>query len=88
MKKHTLALYSIIMVFIIPQMTVGHMLFAVIMTMYILMRLHVEEKALTRQIEDVYRHYQQMTPQLQPGVSPKRPSPQCKVVIRTVRGII
>ncbi len=71
--RHPMQLGLVIGFWATPDMTVGHLLFAVAMTGYILIGLYFEEKALVHQFGDVYRHYQQTTPKLIPGF--RRPIP-------------
>ncbi len=73
--RHPLQLGLLIMLLATPHMTVGHLLLAVTMTVYILIGLHFEEKALVRQFGDAYRQYQQTTPQLVPGFGRKARTP-------------
>ncbi|MDX1417129.1 MAG: NnrU family protein [Candidatus Promineifilaceae bacterium] len=49
-----------------PQMSAGRLLFALGMTVYILVGLHFEERDLVRRFGDRYRVYQQQTPKLLP----------------------
>lgn len=49
-----------------PHMTVGHLIFAIGMTTYILIGLYFEERDLVRHFGDTYRDYQRTTPKLIP----------------------
>lgn len=49
-----------------PHMTVGHLMFAVGMTSYILIGLYFEERDLVRHFGETYRDYQRRTPKLLP----------------------
>ena len=60
----------IITVFATPQMTVGHMVFAMAMSAYVLVGLYFEERALVREFGDAYREYQRRTPMLIPRLFP------------------
>lgn len=51
-----------------PHMTVGRLLFAAGMTIYILIGLHFEEKALMREFGEEYALYRQTTPKLLPRI--------------------
>ena len=59
--RHPMQLGVIITVFAVPVMTVGHMVFATAMTIYILIGLRFEERALLREFGDTYRDYQRRT---------------------------
>lgn len=72
--RHPLQLGLTIGFWATPDMTVGHLLFAVAMTGYILIGLHFEEKALVRQFGDEYRHYQTTIPKLIPLFRLQRPN--------------
>ncbi|WP_420628928.1 methanethiol S-methyltransferase [Candidatus Leptofilum sp.] len=71
--RHPMQLGLIIGFWATPDMTVGHLLFAAVMTGYIMIGLHFEEKALVRQFGDDYRHYQNTTPKLFPRFRLRRP---------------
>ena len=49
-----------------PRMTVGRLVFALGMSVYILIGLYFEERDLVRWFGDRYRAYQQQTPKLLP----------------------
>lgn len=49
-----------------PTLTVGHLLFAGGMTLYIVIGIHFEERDLSDDFGDTYRTYQQTTPKLLP----------------------
>ncbi len=51
-----------------PHMTVGHLVFALTMTVYILIGIRFEERSLVREFGDAYRVYQQSVPALIPGL--------------------
>lgn len=65
--RHPMQLGVIITVFATPHLTAGHLLFAAAMTIYIVIGIYFEEKALVRQFGDEYCRYQQSTPRLIPG---------------------
>lgn len=67
--RHPLQFGLLLMFFAVPTMTVGHMLFAVSMTVYMLIGLHFEEIALVRTFGDAYRDYQRRVPRLIPWPS-------------------
>ena len=52
-----------------PTMSMGHLLFAVAMTSYILVAIQLEERDLVRQLGGRYAAYRQRVPMLIPGVS-------------------
>lgn len=66
--RHPMQLGIIMVFFGTPQMTVGHMLFALLMTAYVLIGLWFEERALLREFGDAYRDYQSRVPMLIPGL--------------------
>jgi protein-S-isoprenylcysteine O-methyltransferase Ste14 len=49
-----------------PTMTVGHLQFALLMTAYILVGIHMEERTLVRKLGKEYREYRERTPMLIP----------------------
>jgi protein-S-isoprenylcysteine O-methyltransferase Ste14 len=50
----------------VPTMTLGHLQFALLMTAYILVGVHMEERGLFRRLGEDYRQYCQDTPMLIP----------------------
>lgn len=72
--RHPMQLGIILMMFAVPHMTVGHALFAGLMTAYVVIGLWFEERSLTRQFGEVYRAYQREVPMLIPRVTPFRSS--------------
>lgn len=68
--RHPMQL-GIILVFVgTPHMTLGHMLFAGLMTCYVLIGLWFEERALVREFGEAYRTYQRQVPMLVPRLTP------------------
>lgn len=51
-----------------PHMTLGHMVFALTMTIYILVGIRFEERSLLESFGDDYRRYQQQVPMLIPSL--------------------
>ena len=68
--RHPMQLGVMILLFATPLMTAGHLLFALSMTLYILIGLYFEERSLVREFGEVYRDYQRRVPMLVPF--PKR----------------
>lgn len=64
--RHPMQLGVMIAFWAAPHMTVGHLIFAVGMTTYILIGLYFEERDLVRRFGDTYREYQHTTPKLIP----------------------
>jgi len=69
--RHPIMLGMLITFWATPQMTTGHLFFALGMTIYILIGLHFEERDLVRQLGPVYQEYRQRVPMLLP-ISKKR----------------
>lgn len=65
--RHPMQLGMILLLIGTPYMTVGHLLFAGLMTAYVLIGLWFEERALLREFGDAYREYQRRVPMLFPG---------------------
>ena len=70
--RHPMQLGVILLVFATPHMTVGHALFAGLMTLYVMIGLWFEERALVREFGDTYRAYQRQVPMLVPRLTPYR----------------
>jgi protein-S-isoprenylcysteine O-methyltransferase Ste14 len=70
--RHPMQLGVLITVFATPKMTVGHLVFAAAMGLYVLIGLYFEERALLRDFGDTYRDYQKSTPMLIPRLLPVR----------------
>jgi protein-S-isoprenylcysteine O-methyltransferase Ste14 len=64
--RHPLMLGFIIAFWAAPVMTVGHLLFAIATTVYILIAIQLEERDLVRDFGDQYREYRKKTPMLIP----------------------
>lgn len=66
--RHPLMLGFLIAFWATPYMTVGHLLFSVVMTVYLYVGIRFEERALVRAFGDRYREYRRTTPMLIPGL--------------------
>lgn len=72
--RNPLMLGIAIAVWATPHMTVGHLLFAIGMTAYILIGVYFEERTLIRELGPEYHAYRSRTPMLIP--LPKAPAPR------------
>ena len=70
--RHPMQLGMILALFGTPHMTVGHALFAGLMTLYVVIGLWFEERSLVREFGDTYRAYQRHVPMLIPRLTPYR----------------
>lgn len=67
--RHPLQLGMMMGLWAIPHMTAGHLLFAVSMTIYILIGLYFEERDLVREFGEEYEAYRRRTPKLVPALN-------------------
>lgn len=65
--RHPVYLGLILMLWATPRMSMGRLLFASAMTLYILIGIQFEERDLERAFGDVYRVYKRRVPMLIPG---------------------
>ncbi|MEB4211628.1 methanethiol S-methyltransferase [Mycobacterium sp. 94-17] len=71
--RHPLMLGMLIAFWTAPTMTAGHLLFAIVMTGYILLATRIEEHDLVEALGDDYRNYSREVPRLLPlGRRPRR----------------
>lgn len=68
--RHPMQLGIILLFFGTPHMTIGHLLFASLMTVYVMIGLWFEERALVREFGEAYRNYQRNVPMLIPRLTP------------------
>jgi len=74
--RHPLYVGWLMTFWIAPVMTVGHLLFALVMTSYILVAIPMEERDLLRALGEPYRRWRERTPLFVPrvGASASRPA--------------
>jgi protein-S-isoprenylcysteine O-methyltransferase Ste14 len=66
--RHPMMLGLIIAFWSLPTMTVGHLVFSIGMSIYVLVGIHFEERGLAREIGQTYVDYQQRTSKVFPKV--------------------
>lgn len=84
--RHPIMLGLLIAVWAVTSMTVGHLLFSVMTTVYILVALIFEEKDLVAEFGESYRQYQRTTPKLMPTGRLGRKPARCVSNSDTVDG--
>jgi protein-S-isoprenylcysteine O-methyltransferase Ste14 len=74
--RHPLYVGWLMTFWITPAMSVGHLLFAVVMSAYILIAIPMEERDLLRALGEPYRRWRERTPMFVPriGTAPSRPT--------------
>jgi len=73
--RHPMMLGFLVAFWAVPPMTVGSLLFAVIMSAYILIGIHFEERDLASKHGQAYRDYQAQVPKLLPIPTAEGPRP-------------
>lgn len=69
--RHPIMVGFIVAFWAAPTMTVGHLLFALATTGYIILAVRLEERDLVGAMGDEYREYQHRVPGLVPGIHPR-----------------
>jgi methanethiol S-methyltransferase len=82
--RHPLHLGTMTLLWATPQMSVGHLFFAVVMTAYIVVGIYFEERDLVRYFGATYQEYKRTTPMLvplpRPAHSQRQPQPSPSIV--------
>jgi methanethiol S-methyltransferase len=72
--RHPMMTSLLIGLWVTPHMTVGHLVLSLGMTVYVVIGVHFEERALARELGQAYALYQATTPKFFPIKSPPKPS--------------
>lgn len=72
--RHPMMMGVLISLWCAPSMSVGRLLFNVVMTAYILVGTRHEEETLVSELGDVYETYRKTTPMLLPRFAPRKPA--------------
>ncbi len=72
--RHPIYVGWLIIFWAAPTMTVAHLIFAVVTTLYILVAIQLEERDLIRQFGKDYTDYRKRTPMLVPGLGGGKPT--------------
>lgn len=73
--RHPMMTSLLVGLWVTPHMTAGHFVLSLGMSVYIMIGVHFEERALLRELGQAYRLYQAETPQFLPFGAPKSPVP-------------
>ncbi|WP_315775632.1 MULTISPECIES: methanethiol S-methyltransferase [unclassified Bradyrhizobium] len=83
--RHPLMLGFLLAFWATPEMSVGHLLFAVLSTAYILIGLQLEERDLVAEFGESYRRYRQRVPMLLPRLIGGRRTEETETSARGMR---
>ena len=66
--RHPMMLGLLISFWLVPVMTVGHLVFSIGMSLYIFIGIHFEERAMIKAVGESYGHYQKRTSKIIPKI--------------------
>lgn len=69
--RHPMMSGVLLALWAVPVLTVGRLVFNLLMTAYVFIGLYFEERTLSAELGEEYKRYQQTTPAVIPGLSPK-----------------